>query len=286
MVICFSDNTQYFPVLGVNIISIIGCFAVIITFLTLRDSQTYSLRLVFYIAITDFIKSISFCIPCHMLENNILINFSAFLARASAVITCLWAVAISNALYQIVINNVEKFEKFHKRWIIILIILIALNIGLMFINVYTSVDTLCTFNLTPLGNYLRIGTIYAPEWLFLIYSILAYYKVQKKIRNLTLTETKAHSIKRLFVFSIATFITYLPMSIIRIVEMFYNDCIINEAYLFAFCIYSLAGLLNALAYFWAFNLHMIWKKKTIIVSIPLRASEVSSINLLYHSLAK
>lgn len=283
---CFSKSIQYFSVLGVNIISIIGCFAVIITFITLRDSQIYSLKLVFYIAITDLIRSIAFSIPCHLIKGEILINVSAFIARASAVITCVWAVAVSNALYQIVVKNIENFEKYHSRWILFTIILIALNIGLMFINIYTSVDTLCTFNTTLLGNCLRIGTIYVPEWFFLIYSIFAYYKVQKKIRSITVTQSKAQAIKILFILSIATFITCLPMSIIRLVEFFYYDCIINEVYLFAFCIYSLSGLINALAYFWSFKLHLIWKKKTIIVSIPLRTSDISSTNLLFETFSK
>lgn len=202
------------------------------------------------------------------------------------VIKFISAVAIVNALYKIVVNGTQKFDNHHKFWVIPTVVLITFNFGISFLDIYSSLGSTCTFINTFLGNALRFGTIFAPDWILLIYNMFAYYKVQKKIKTLSLSIGKAFAIKRLFVFSMVSFLCALPISIIRIMQIFYqSSCPIAYFSIITFSIYSLRGFINALAYLWAFKLFtsLINAQINFERSTSVNSTGTESTNLLYES---
>ncbi|OMJ71221.1 hypothetical protein SteCoe_30639 [Stentor coeruleus] len=283
---CADQEIFYYSTLSCSALSFFGSLTVIVAFLKLKRYQTYSLRLLFYLSISDFFKAIGLSVPCFYLTNEIYIKIAAFMGRTGNLCSSLWAVAIVNALYKIVVNGTQKFDYHHRFWVILTIGLIAFNSGISFLDIYSNIVSTCTFIDSFLGNALRFGTIFVPDWLLLIYNMFAYFKVQNKIKTLPLTIGKSLAIKRLFVFSMISFLCALPLSIIRIMQIFYQkSCLIAYLGIITFSANSLRGFINALAYLWAFKnfASLIGAQVNFERSISINSSETEGKNLLYES---
>lgn len=283
---CLNREISYFSTLACCTLSLIGSSIVIFIFLKLRKYQTYSLRLLFYVSVSEVFKSIGFSIPCYYLGNDIYIRIVAFFARTGTICSILWAVAIANALVKIVLNNTQKFDHHHKFWMIFSFVLVIFNFGISFIDAYSNVGSLCTFNTSIKGDYLRLATIFVPDWILLTYNIFAYYKVYRKTQAISITQGKSGAVKRLFAFSILIFLCSLPISIVRVLQIFYSEsCNDSYANIIAFNIYSLSGFLNAVAYLWAFKLFssLLHRESFFARAASTNSSGSESINLLYES---
>ncbi|OMJ71220.1 hypothetical protein SteCoe_30638 [Stentor coeruleus] len=283
---CLDREILYYSTLGTSAFSFFGSLTVVVIFIKLRKMQTYSLRLLFYISLSDLIRAIGLSVPCFYLRNQIIIRTVAFMIRTGNLSSPIWAIAISNALYKVAINGTQKFERHHRFFMILTAIVLLSSVGISFLDVYTNIGSSCTFEDTFIGNVLRYGTLLVPEWILLLYTAFAYYKIHKKIKAVKLALGKTEAIKRLFVFSMIIFLSCLPLSITRIIQLFnIKSCYVSYASTIAFGIYALRGFINAFAYIWAFRLFLVFAntEKLFLRTSSANSAGTESTNLLFES---
>lgn len=89
---CVDQETFYYSTLSSRALSLFGSLTVIVIFLKLRKYQTYSLRLLFYLSISDLLRAIGLSVPCFYLTNEIYIRVTAFIGRTGNLCSSIWAV--------------------------------------------------------------------------------------------------------------------------------------------------------------------------------------------------
>ncbi|OMJ82954.1 hypothetical protein SteCoe_16228 [Stentor coeruleus] len=253
--VCFV-NTEilYFSVLASSILSAIGSLLMILAYIFLPTVRVYSMRLVFYIAVSDFFRAVCFMIPCNYISDTVFVGIIAYIMNCTTIISCVWAVAISCTLYKIVAKNKQHFDKDHMFWIFVTFIFLVLNVLPLVFENFTSISTVCTFKDSEDENYWKLFTIYAPIWVFILLSIYFYSLSYVKIRDLELTCCQKCIMRRLFIFPLLTIIAYLPYSLLRASEMFLDNCNLSNYFIFSINLFCLHGIFSSAAYFWGFGI--------------------------------
>ncbi|OMJ66575.1 hypothetical protein SteCoe_36530 [Stentor coeruleus] len=279
--ICPSLHEQYYTILAVSFVSALGCIGTIIYFVKYGKRKTYSMRLGLYVVILDLFRSASFMIPCSFINNYPLIVATAFMGHATGVISWIWTAAIAQILYTIVMNSQDQYSKHERYWNLLSILLISIQVVSLFFPVFGCAGTVCTFKLNASGEYWRLLGIYLPQWILIGYTLYCYFRTYSEINYFPLSTNHKTAIKRLFTFSFLQFVTYIPLSVVRVIQYFSDDCSIVIIYIIAFSLYALHGLLSSFTFFWAFNINC--KESIKITSTSYQQSNFTSSedNLLF-----
>lgn len=279
--ICPSLYEQYYTILGVSTISALACIGAIFYFVKYGKSKTYSMRLGLYVVILDLFRSASFMIPCNLVNNYPLIVATAFIGHVTGVISWIWTAAIAQTLYQIVMNSKDQYEKHERMWNLLSMLLISIQIVSLFFPIFGCAGTVCTFKLNASGEYWRLLGIYLPQWILIGFTLYCYFRTYSEINYFPLSINHKTAIRRLFIFSFLQFITYIPLSVVRVIQFFNENCLVVLIYIIAFSLYSMHGLLSSLTYIWAFNINC--KESEQIASASYQQSNFTSsgANLLY-----
>jgi hypothetical protein len=266
---------EYLGILSLSFLSIIGSLIIILAYLLKPGSRIYSFRLVFYTAISDLFRSITLSIPCNELNNKFVIGLIAYLLHSSTIISCIWTTAISNTLYQIVVNSNNNFEKNHRFWVAITILVLICNIFPMSLGYYASNNTLCTYPMSPIGNILRVLLLFLPMWIFIIILLVGYAQIYCKMKKVKIGETQKHALKKLFIFPFLTIIIYIPLSMVRVLQSFVEECEYSIYYVVSIFIFSLHGFCFSLGYLWSFRVKL--QFITVRMSEHLTNNSINSI---------
>lgn len=211
------------------------------------------MRIGFYIVFLDFLRSASFVVPCQYLNNNALIAFIAYIGHASGVLIWIWTAAIAQTLYQIVMSNKNQYRKNERYWIFLCLLICLIHLVSLFFPVFGSESSICTFNFTLFGECWRLLGIYLPQAIFIAYTLFCYIKTYIEIKRFPLSIDHKTTIQRLFIFNILQFITYIPISIVDVLQFFTYDCTLTLIFTISFSLYTMHGLFGSLAYIWVFN---------------------------------
>lgn len=177
-----------------------------------------------------------------------MIAATAFLGHVTGVLTWIWTAVIAQTLYRIIINSQKQYQFNGRNWIILSLFIVLIHLVSLFFPVFRSEGTICTFNLSKAGELWRLFAIYIPQWVFILLTLYYYIKAHIEIKNTHLSIYHKITIKRLFIFSSLQFIVYIPLSIVRIVQYFTNDCFADFFYTLSFSLYTLHGLLSSIVY--------------------------------------
>lgn len=166
----------------------------------------------------------------------------------------MWTSMITVTLYLAVVKewkNLDRLEfKFHMIcWVFpMLVTLLPLCTG----SFGKSDIYWCWIKLDDSLDYVwRTISLYLPLWLAILFNSVSYFKIIKTINTHIIfhgeeSEFRVELTRRLRLYPLVLFVSYLPFTLLRLlslfgIEYFYLDLI-------AVSVYSLLGLLNALAY--------------------------------------
>lgn len=169
--------------------TLIGTTFIIVSYLAFKEIRHFHLRLVFFLAITDFFVSITFILNLHIdISSYVTCEILGASLQYFELASALWAFCIAFVLDQVIrLNNynVERFEKyFHVIcWIVPAITVVLCHFQHLFINT----GLWCWVADDTRGLY-RWLYFYGPLVLILCYVTTIYIIISKKIRaqlNLT-----------------------------------------------------------------------------------------------------
>lgn len=164
--------------------TLLGSFFIVVSYLIFKEIRHFQLRLIFCLAIADVFTSIVFILNLHVdLSQYIACEILAAGLQYFELASALWAFCIAFVLDQVIRANnynVENYEKlFHVGcWGVPLITIILSEVQHLFINT----GLWCWLSNEHYGLY-RWLYFYGPLVLILIYVLVVYALVSKKIRS-------------------------------------------------------------------------------------------------------
>lgn len=160
-----------------------GTIFIIVSYLAFKELRHFHLRLVFFLAITDFFVSITFILNLHIdLTQNIACEILGAFLQFFELASALWAFCIAFVLDQVIrLNNynVERLEKyFHVLcWIVPLGTIVASH----FQGLFANTGLWCWLGEKDRELY-RWLYFYGPLVLILVYVVVIYITISQKIR--------------------------------------------------------------------------------------------------------
>lgn len=244
-------NTLLIILLVSNALSFIGSLFVMTAFLVFKPIRSFSFRLVFFMSTADFIHSISLMLP----SSGSWCVIQAVTLNYSALSSTLWSFCIAIALY----DSAVKENMHIQRWQV-WFFLISYGLPLILTIIPLAFDSYglakgwCWIKRSfEYDLILRTVCFYFIIWGVMIFNTLVYISVISKLKRDygNIVEYQSQSsilIKRLATYPIILVVTYLPISIKRIFEIFdEQDLPFWVTCIAAFGI-SITGLANATVY--------------------------------------
>ncbi|OMJ90232.1 hypothetical protein SteCoe_7430 [Stentor coeruleus] len=244
-------NTLLTILLVSNSFSLIGSLFVMTAFLVFKSIRSFSFRLVFFMSTADFIHSISLMLP----SSGTWCIIQAVTLNYSALSSTLWSFCIAFALYDSAVKENMHIQRW-QGWFF----LISYGLPLIFSIIPFAFDSYglakgwCWIKRSfEYELVLRTTCFYFIIWGVMIFNTIVYISVIRKLKRDygNIVEYQSQSsilIKRLATYLIILVITYLPISVKRIFEIFVDkDLPFWVTCIAAFGI-SITGLANASVY--------------------------------------
>ena len=104
-----------------SIFSLLGSIFVIGIYLSFKSLRTFSFKIVFFLSISDFVRSISFIIRPDIFFKNSTVNpvickIQAFFLSYSSLLSLFLVSLISFTIYSFVLKNENNLVKKYKNW--------------------------------------------------------------------------------------------------------------------------------------------------------------------------
>ncbi|XP_046854188.1 G-protein coupled receptor 1-like [Xenia sp. Carnegie-2017] len=168
---------------SVGIVSLIGCFFIIVVIWLFKKYQIFTQRLILYLSIAAFLNSIAYLMPGFVPEGP-LCNFQAWWTSFFAWSVVLWACCITFNLYQNAIRTMrtEKYEIIYHviSWGVALVVACIPFIG----NHYGPAGVWCWIDKESSNSQVwRFATWFIPLWCMITYMFLIYVVIVWKLRR-------------------------------------------------------------------------------------------------------
>ena len=234
-----------------NSFSFVGSLFIIIAYLWFKPLRSFTFKLVFHMSIADFLHSISLMLP----PQSIWCELQAFLLQASAISSILWSSVIAYTLYDAVIleknttsNNQVKIYLLAYIFPFLIAFIPAALQAYQYASGWCWIKSDFTITLV-----LRFSIFYAILWTVMLFNVLIYIKIIKKIYldYKDILEYRSQNrilMRRLSMYPIILVIMYIPISIVRISEIFNGQPMPFWLICVAAAGISLTGFANAIVY--------------------------------------
>jgi len=235
--------------------TLVGTLFIIVSYLAFKEIRQFHLRLIFFLAIADFMTSIVFIANLHSdISNHVTCNILAAALEFSELASAIWSFCIAFVLDQVIrLSNyrIEQFEKwFHiVAWGIPGIIAVVSWLQGIFIDT----GFWCWISDYNRGLY-RWLYFYAPLVAILFYVVAVYFLISRKISNTlylstAVTANSEATIQKTFRWYIIGWtICWLPAIVDRIqdeIDPGHPIYVLTAIHSF---VTPLAGFCNAIAY--------------------------------------
>ena len=240
---------QYYLTAACSILSILGSGFIIAIYLLLPNLRAFYTKLIFFIAISELLRSICSLIPCNLIHSKALINIIAIISDSTFLITIIWSAYISITLYKLIISFQKEFKNDYKYWFYSTWVCVPiLNVFPTITNSHGVSGTICTYSFDKIGKTWRLVALYIPVWVFILVSIVACYKIYSILNRFEIDEEKKMMVMKLFLYPIVLIIEVAPITISMIFSNFTPITNTSLFSLIAFCLYSIHGFSNAIIY--------------------------------------
>jgi hypothetical protein len=106
---------------------------------------------------------------------------------------------------------------------------------------------MCTLKDDYYGNIWRFTLLYFPYWIFLLLTIMIFYKLHKAKKGQDSKTLDSLILKRGYIYSLIIFVMVVFLSAVRIIQLFTNTCPIKYMSFSLDSVLGLHGLLNGIA---------------------------------------
>ena len=243
-----SSDLVYILLVATSAISLISCCAIITVYLRFKELRSFSLRIVLYMTISDFLRSLIYLIPIYRPSYTVLCKIDAFLYNTLYLVNVSWAVGITYMLYQSIVYFNDSFEKYRIYWLFFNYIVIPLVQALPFItDSYGDSTWICTLHNDKTGVIWRMVIEILPVWVSIFAMVYMYYRIYAYLSRVDLITVKELMLEKGMVYPVIIIITFLPLSTFRILAFFMNSCELFALALVVYALISLHGFFNFIA---------------------------------------
>jgi hypothetical protein len=247
-------QSAYFVIVIVGVcVSLLASVFIIVVYLSYKDLQTITFRLIFYMALADVFNGVTYLLPSEGVSCYVQAVGNTIFPLSSV----LWSSVIAYCLHRIVINQDYDLSS-EKKFLIY-------AYGLPFLALIPPAAT-GTFGYAQgwcwiraegdsyvVGSFLRLFCFYVPLWCVIVYNLSVYGRVIRQL-NTELEHMSADFyirkalMRRLMAYPIILIICYSVVTIKRIEDVVnpneHNLALTLTAWIFQ----CMIGLLNALVY--------------------------------------
>ena len=231
-----------------------GTLSMIVVFIKYSELRTYSNKLIFNLAISQTLSSITNFIPMSLMKDDFVCLGIGIAFNSLQLVSIIWAFALVCTLYLLIGKPAGVYKKNYKYWLAFSWIIVPLCYLLpLSTNSYStpekSFNNTCTFKNDPISQVWRFSLFFIPAWAFIIISFVLYYKVYKKLIQLRLQGESKEFVGRLFYYPTILIAFLIPLSLIRVISLFSKNCISHTVLQVLGWIISIQGLFDAIIFF-------------------------------------
>lgn len=253
-------DVQYYCILSCSLLSVFGSLLIIFPYIFFPKIRNFSFKIIFFIAISDFVRSLNFTIPSYAINNQISCKLSAYILQCTIIFTIGWTTAISTTLYKIVLKSQQEFGKDTLFWSILCVITCLISLVPMINNNSGLYGTMCSYKKDTDGDLFRLALTYIPAWLGISISLYCYIKIYTHISEINLDDCRKLILQKFVMYPFSLIAVYLPLSMARLLEYFIDGCWFRTFEFFAILVLCLHGLMNSLIYIWTLNIKELIKQ--------------------------
>lgn len=255
MVLEDSEATPLFLTVVVCVcVSLMGSTFIVVIFLCFKDLQGITFRLIFYMSIADILNNITYLLPSYGVTCTIQAVGNTLFPLSSV----LWSSVIAYCLRRIVILEdylLMRYERYY--------LLYAYGLPLIALippaatGMFGYAQGWCWIKAEGdnyiLGSVLRLLCFYVPLWSIILYNLVVYVKIIRKI-NLEIqfvtedVQVRRSLVRRLVFYPIILIVCYTVVTIKRVIDALNPDEANLTLAITAWIFQCAHGFLNALAY--------------------------------------
>lgn len=231
-------------------LSLIFSFLVIYIIYKKKLFKTYSFKILAYISLNDFLRSLIGIFGSLMVQNYESCIIYGFFDDFFFVSNMVWALCLTFTIHQIIVQEEPYYEKYHNYWIIASFLAVSILQSLPLItNSYGLSVGVCALLTDEMGTIWRFSVLFAPSLLMLIAIIILSIQVFRKVKILGHESFNGVIFERGLIYALIISLVLIPYIIIRVVQIFFENCDALNSAIIMFIFYNLQGFLNAIVFF-------------------------------------
>lgn len=272
------QTVQLITMIFSGTLSFIGSVLVILTIIKNKLYKSLAFRILMYISINDALRSSIGILPPELVNNEVICSLLAFINVTTFLSNLIWACCLSFTIFQIIVLEDAKFDKFHVYWFIAAYGVAVFLCALPFItSSYGYYEHVCELSLNLTGIIWKFSVLYLPGSIILIVICVLFVKVYRKLKAIRSNAMKNIIFNRGFIYPLIIGISMVPYEILRIIQIFYNNDSISYTGFCFFLLFLLHGFINAVIFFTNSTVKEILKDKNNEISASFGiASEYDS----------
>jgi len=240
-------------------LSLLGASFIIIAYLTLPKLQTFAFKLVFLMAICDFINALGGCMGGSFTDGSEfgnppgLCSFQGILIQFGSVGSILWVAVISHCIQEVVLKrNMNVEDHMNKYHCLVWGFSIFSTCLPLFTNSYGDASGWCwitnerddvTGDIKGAGHWWRIVCFYIPLWIVIAWVCWIYYRTLKQLKD-----TMDNVLNRMKYYPVILIASYFFATINRVTQFFTEPVIVLTCLHIFFS--GLSGFFNSNVYGW------------------------------------
>lgn len=235
-------------------LSMLGALFIVAVYTAFKDLRCYASRLVVYMEILDFLNGVCYLLP----EEKEWCVAQAVLTSYFSVASTLMTSVIAYSLYVATLKHSPNVEKREALFVTISLLLPLPGALLpLTTNSYGKVHGWCWVKVSERHFWVptvwRLTTFYVPLWTIILLNTYVYIRiirVAKEESKFTLSQSSTYEavVKKLVWYPLVLAASYLPLTVVRIMEFVQPDSDNFSLLLVAGIAMGLNGFGNALVY--------------------------------------
>jgi len=226
--------------------SLAGSLFIIIAFLTIPKLHNFAFRLVFFMAICEFLHALGGALGGSFDDdgNSGTCRFQGFLIQFGSLSSIMWVVVISYCIKQVVINrNAYVEEELWYYHIYVWTSTIILSVLPFSTDSYGPASGWCWISKEDTGIVWRFVSFYVPLWIAGAWILWIYYRTIRQLEN-----SMQVVLNRMKYYPMVLLITYFFATVNRIAQIFTEPIFVLACLHYFFS--TLAGFFNCVVYGW------------------------------------
>lgn len=255
---CFqiiSTETYFYIQIAAACFGFFGTLGIMFVYFKFTQIQTFSNKLIFNLALSQNITSFSYFIPYKIVPNEMVCLATGLAFNSLQLSTIFWTFSIVLTLNILIGKPYNSSLKFYKYWVFTAWIIIpAINLLPLLTNSYSYPNNgdgyTCTYKSNDfISDLWRATLFYVPAWIFIILSSVIYCKVYKKVNELRLEGESKEFINRLFFYPLILLGILIPLSILRIYQIFEDNCVTDFMFKIISILFGIQGFFYFIVFF-------------------------------------